>query len=227
MPYELHLRCHFWINRTTRRSAIRCSMNFTFKFGSGGLHRECRRDTDPLSHTLRRSANPTTAFTIVGVVGDGRSTALTQESLAPYYPMASSVWPLVTTAPAVTDGICSLVPSTGIGLPRLVGVSAPAFAVSGPAQCLLRVTASRLAESPKATLYIRGCGSFFTSDAATIASGRSEPVPGRDSQPALDVRLSRRTTGKQLEAQSSARGATGIPAGCSIYSPARPHFGRP
>jgi putative ABC transport system permease protein len=52
-------------------------------------------DADPIGHTLRRSANPTTAFTIVGVVGDVRSTALTQESPALYYPMAARVWPLM------------------------------------------------------------------------------------------------------------------------------------
>jgi putative ABC transport system permease protein len=52
-------------------------------------------DADPLGHTLRRSASPTTAFTIVGVAGDVRSTALTQESPALYYPMAARVWPLM------------------------------------------------------------------------------------------------------------------------------------
>jgi hypothetical protein len=42
----------------------------------------------------------------------------------------------VTTTPAVTDGIDSLVPpSTGFGLPRVMGGSAPASAVSGPARC--------------------------------------------------------------------------------------------
>jgi len=52
-------------------------------------------DGDPLGHTLRRSAKPDTAFTIVGVVADVRSTALTQESPALYYPMAARVWPLM------------------------------------------------------------------------------------------------------------------------------------
>ena len=99
----------------------------------------------------------------------------------------------VTTTPAVTDGICSLVPSTDISLPRGLGGSAPALTVSGPAQCLLHITACRLAESPKATLYIRGPSNFVTSGASPIASGWSEPVPGRDFQPAVDQRLSRRT----------------------------------
>jgi putative ABC transport system permease protein len=52
-------------------------------------------DADAIGHTLRRSAIPTTAFTIVGVVGDVRSAALTQESPALYYPMATRVWPLM------------------------------------------------------------------------------------------------------------------------------------
>jgi predicted permease len=52
-------------------------------------------DGDPIGHTLRRSADPRIAFTVVGVVGDVRSTALTQESPALYYPMAVRVWPLM------------------------------------------------------------------------------------------------------------------------------------
>lgn len=60
-------------------------------------------DADPLGRTLRRSADPATAFTIVGVVGDVRSTALTQESPALYYPMAWRVWPLMDIV-VRTDG---------------------------------------------------------------------------------------------------------------------------
>ncbi len=52
-------------------------------------------DENPLGHTLRRSADPRIAFTIVGVVGDVRSTALTQESPALYYPVASRVGPVM------------------------------------------------------------------------------------------------------------------------------------
>jgi len=52
-------------------------------------------DGNPIGHTLRRSADPRIAFTVVGVVGDVRSTALTQESPALYYPMAVRVWPLM------------------------------------------------------------------------------------------------------------------------------------
>jgi putative ABC transport system permease protein len=58
---------------------------------------------NPLGHTLRRSADPRIAFTIVGVVGDVRSTALTQESPALYYPVASRVWPVMDVV-VRTDG---------------------------------------------------------------------------------------------------------------------------
>src|SRR5215469_298664 len=52
-------------------------------------------DADPLGRTLRRSADPRIAFTVVGVVGDVRSTALRQESPALYYPMSWRLWPLM------------------------------------------------------------------------------------------------------------------------------------
>lgn len=60
-------------------------------------------DGDPLGRTLRRSADPNTAFTVVGVVGDVRNTVLTQESPALYYPMAWRVWPLMDIV-VRTDG---------------------------------------------------------------------------------------------------------------------------
>jgi putative ABC transport system permease protein len=60
-------------------------------------------DADPIGHTLRRSADPRIAFTIVGVVGDVRSTALNQESPALYYPVASRVWPVMDIV-VRTDG---------------------------------------------------------------------------------------------------------------------------
>jgi predicted permease len=52
-------------------------------------------DLDPLGHTLTRSADRRIAFTVVGVVGDVRSTALNQESPALYYPIGWRVWPLM------------------------------------------------------------------------------------------------------------------------------------
>jgi hypothetical protein len=55
------------------------------------------------------------------------------------------------------------------------------------------VTTYRLAESPYATLYTGGSGGFVASTAAPIATGWSDPVPGRAFHPAVDQRLSRRT----------------------------------
>jgi hypothetical protein len=52
--------------------------------------------------------------------------------------------------------------------------------------------ACKLAKSPKASLCTRGFSSFVTSTNALIATGWSEPVPGRV-YPAEDQRLSRRT----------------------------------
>jgi putative ABC transport system permease protein len=60
-------------------------------------------DANPLGHTLRRSADPRTAFAIVGVVSDVRSTVLNQESPALYYPMASRVGPVMDIV-VRTDG---------------------------------------------------------------------------------------------------------------------------
>ena len=56
-----------------------------------------------------------------------------------------------------------------------------------------RVTTCRLAESPYATLSTGGFSGFVASTAAPIATGRSDPVPGRVFPPAVDQRLSRRT----------------------------------
>jgi hypothetical protein len=52
-------------------------------------------DADPIGRTLRRSADPNTPFTVVGVVGNVRDTALNQESLELYYPMAARVTALM------------------------------------------------------------------------------------------------------------------------------------
>ena len=51
-------------------------------------------DADPLGRTLRRTADGR-ASTVVGVVGDVRSTTLKQESPVLYYPLASRAWRLM------------------------------------------------------------------------------------------------------------------------------------
>jgi putative ABC transport system permease protein len=60
-------------------------------------------DGDPIGHTLRRSARPEIAFSIVGVVGDVRDAALNQETPTLYYPAAFRVWPLMDVV-VRTDG---------------------------------------------------------------------------------------------------------------------------
>jgi putative ABC transport system permease protein len=67
-------------------------------------------DEDPIGRTLRRSADPSTAFTIVGVVGDVRSTVLTQESPALYYPTAARVAPLMDVVVRTSGEPESLLP---------------------------------------------------------------------------------------------------------------------
>jgi hypothetical protein len=68
--------------------------------------------------------------------------------------------------------------SIPFGLPSTRGGSAPALWVSGPAQRLLTL---RPVRSPGrlATLCTRGFSSLVASTAALIATGWSEPVPGR------------------------------------------------
>src|SRR6266446_4824148 len=70
------------------------------------------------------------------------------------------------------------------GLPRIVGGSAPALVFSRPAQRLLTLRPAR-SPSRLATLYTRGFSSLVASTAALIATGWSEPVPGRVT-PAVD-----------------------------------------
>jgi putative ABC transport system permease protein len=52
-------------------------------------------DEDPIGRTLRRSADPNTPFTVIGVVGNVRDAALNQESPQLYYPMAARVTALM------------------------------------------------------------------------------------------------------------------------------------
>jgi putative ABC transport system permease protein len=68
-------------------------------------------DEDPLGRTLTRSADPKTPFTVIGVVGDVRSTALNQESPALYYPVAARVAPLMDVAVRTAGSPEALVPA--------------------------------------------------------------------------------------------------------------------
>jgi len=68
------------------------------------------------------------------------------------------------------------------GLPCEKVRSAPAIIVSGPAQRSLTLWPAR-SPSRQATLSIESSGSFVASVAVSIATGWSEPVPGRESHP--------------------------------------------
>src|SRR5271167_2758009 len=91
--------------------------------------------------------------------------------------------------PGRTDGTDSLVP-----FPR----RRPSPHYSWVSSCIIsfeacsaftRVTTCRLAESPYATLSTGGFSGFVAFTAAPIATGRSDPVPGRVFHPAVDQRL--------------------------------------
>ena len=68
-------------------------------------------DADPIGRTLTRTADLKTAFTVVGVVGDVRSTALNQESPALYYPMATRVAALMDVVVRTEGAPEALLPS--------------------------------------------------------------------------------------------------------------------
>ena len=68
------------------------------------------------------------------------------------------------------------------GLPCVTVRSAPAIVFSGPAQRSLRLWPAR-SPSRLATLYIESSDSFIACAAASIATGWSEPVPGRELHP--------------------------------------------
>ena len=65
----------------------------------------------------------------------------------------------------------------------------------GACSVFTRVRACLLAGSPKAIRYIRGFSRFVTSTTAPIATGWSDPVPGRDLHPLKNNAFPRRTSG--------------------------------
>jgi hypothetical protein len=68
------------------------------------------------------------------------------------------------------------------GLPRVKVRSAPAVVFSRPAQRSLTLRSAR-SRSRQATLYTESSDSFVASAAVSIATGWSEPVPGRELHP--------------------------------------------
>ena len=78
------------------------------------------------------------------------------------------------------------------GLPCEKARSAPAIIVSGPAQRSLALWPAR-SPSHLVTLSIESSDSFVASAAVSIATGWSEPVPGRELHPLKSSAFSRRT----------------------------------
>jgi hypothetical protein len=72
--------------------------------------------------------------------------------------------------------------SIDCGLPCVTVRSAPAIVFSRPAQRSLTLWPAR-SPSRQATLYTESSDSFVASAAASIATGWSEPVPGRELHP--------------------------------------------
>jgi putative ABC transport system permease protein len=68
-------------------------------------------DKNPLGRTLRRSADPQTPFTVVGVVGDVRSTQLSQESPAFYYSITTRTMPVMDVVVRTDASPESLLPA--------------------------------------------------------------------------------------------------------------------
>jgi len=101
------------------------------------------------------------------------------------------------------------------GLPREKVGSAPATVFSGPAQRSLTLRPVR-SRSRQATLSIESSDSFVASAAASIATGWSEPVPGRDLHPLKSSAFSRRTVSPTI---STDRPTPRL----SLTCPFRPH----
>ena len=121
---------------------------------------------------LRHPSRPGLTLTSCRLIGLRSPLGFPVLRLVPYVYMPSPL-------PRQDRWSYSLILPIGGGLPSIPGGSAPALPVSGPAQ---RSFSLRPANSPsrlKATLYTRGFSSFVTSTTAPIATGWSEPVPGR------------------------------------------------
>ena len=68
-------------------------------------------NADPIGRQLHPNAKPELAFTIVGVVGDVRSTVLTKESPTFYYPIGQRVTPLMDVVVRSDGSPAALLPA--------------------------------------------------------------------------------------------------------------------
>jgi hypothetical protein len=128
------------------------------------LHRYC----EPLRHPSQPGPSLTSCQLIHTAITAGTSRVA-------YGPLCLHA---VANTPAGLMELVRSYRSINFGLPTNRGGSAPALSVSGPAQRLLTLRPAR-SPSRLATLCTRGFSSLVASTAALIATGWSEPVPGR------------------------------------------------
>jgi len=104
--------------------------------------------------------------------------------------------------------------SIDCGLPRETVGSAPAIIFSGPAQRSLTLRPIR-SRSRLATLFTESSDSFVASAAASIATGWSEPVPGRELHPlkssAFHGALFRQLSSVRRAAAAASRSLAALP----------------
>jgi hypothetical protein len=127
-----------------------------------------RRYYEPLRHSSRPSLSLTSCQLIHAAITAGTSRVA-------YGPLCLHA---VANTPAGLMELVRSYRSTNFGLPRNRGGSAPALVFSRPAQRLLTLRPAR-SPSRLATLCTSGFSSLVASTAALIATGWSEPVPGR------------------------------------------------
>src|SRR6266436_3831273 len=150
------------------RSFVASCVSFQLRpLPSTGVTR-LHRYYEPLRHPVRPGLSLTSCQLIHTAITAGTSRVA-------YGPLCLHA---VANTPAGLMEFIRSYDSISFGLPRNRGGSAPALVFSRPAQRLLTLRPARL-PSRLATLCTRGFSSFVASTAALIATGWSEPVPGR------------------------------------------------
>jgi len=150
------------------RSFVASCVSFQLRLlPSTGVTR-LHRYNEPLRHPSRPSLSLASCQSIPTAITAGTSRVA-------YGPLCLHA---VANTPAGLMELVRSYRSTNFGLPTNRGGSAPALSVSGPAQRSLTLRPAR-SPSRLATLCTRGFSSLVASTAALIATGWSEPVPGR------------------------------------------------
>src|SRR6202171_1243292 len=106
--------------------------------------------------------------------------------------------------------------SIASGLPRVTVRSAPVIVFSGPAQRSLTLRPAR-SRSRLATLYTESSDSFVASAAASIATGWSEPVPGRELHPLKSSAFHGALLRQQSKVESDVRPGKAVPSWIAVH----------